>query len=233
MGAESRGDLETAAARPFGLDLSLAVFDRATRLAMTLFGALDARIVLVKDGHLWRSRDPLGHMAPRDPAAQVVLDTGELLWIEDTREHPLVAQDPLVAGPPYLRFYAGAPICLEDGSTPGVLCVASQTPRPFDRTLAARLGDLADFVADEWSRAQARRAREASARERDEARSALHTAVGAIPISLVLTDREMRVVAASPRWIREMNLIDREIVGVSLYDLHPRFFGRWRNVYDR
>ncbi len=39
-----------AAERPFGLDLSRAVCDRATRLARTLFAAHDAQIILVQDG---------------------------------------------------------------------------------------------------------------------------------------------------------------------------------------
>ena len=43
---------------PFGLDISQAVCDRATRIAKTLFGALDAQVVFVSGDEVWRSRDP-------------------------------------------------------------------------------------------------------------------------------------------------------------------------------
>ena len=40
---------------PFGLDLSMAVIDRATRIAKSLFHDVDANITFVKDGEIWRS----------------------------------------------------------------------------------------------------------------------------------------------------------------------------------
>src|SRR5579863_1546203 len=99
-------DLAAAAReRPFGIDLSLAVFDRVTRLAKHLFSAADALIILVQDGVAWRSRDPDGRLPPRDGAAEFVIATGELLWVEDARLDPRFASNPLVVAPPYLRSY--------------------------------------------------------------------------------------------------------------------------------
>jgi signal transduction histidine kinase/ActR/RegA family two-component response regulator len=168
-------DSEKAAAareRPFGLDLSLDVFDRVTRLAKHLFSAADALIILVQDGVAWRSRDPDGRLPPRDDAAELVIATGELLWVEDARLDARFASNPLVIAPPYLRSYIAAPIRLEDGSTPGVLCVVALEPQPFDPAKAPRLQDLADLVADEWVRANAARATKAAldAAKRSEAR---------------------------------------------------------------
>ncbi|HLY79525.1 MAG TPA: ATP-binding protein [Caulobacteraceae bacterium] len=148
-------DLAAAAReRPFGVDLSLAVFDRVTRLAKHLFSAADALIILVQDGVAWRSRDP-GRFPPTDREAELVIAGGQRLWVEDAKLDPRFADNSLVVGPPYLRSYVAAPIKLEDGSTPGVLCTVALEPQPFDAAMAARLQDLADLVADEWTRAKA------------------------------------------------------------------------------
>jgi signal transduction histidine kinase/ActR/RegA family two-component response regulator len=229
----SRKPAWPADARPFGLDLSQAVFDRATRLARGMIGALDAQIVLVKDGRIWRSHDPEGRLSADDPASQAVLDSGELLWLEDVSKDPRLCGHAMVKGPPYLKFYAGAPIRLEDGTTPGVLCVGGLEPRPYDAAMASHLADLADFVADEWARARARAARAQAAKEADTARMTLAKVIDAMPISLLLTDSEMRILGASPRWLEAMNMVGRDVVGQSIYELAPWFFGRWRETYDR
>ena len=44
--------------RPFELDLSQEVCDRATRIAKTMFGPVDAQVILVREGKVWRSREP-------------------------------------------------------------------------------------------------------------------------------------------------------------------------------
>jgi len=223
-----------ADARPFGLDISQAVCDRATRLAKTMFSAFEAQVVFLKDGEVWRSRDPERRiLRQRDRAAEIVQASGELLWIEDALLDPRFADSPAVLGPPYLRSYVGAPIQLEDGTTPGVLAVFGETPRPYDASLASRLGDLAAFVADEWSRAQAGKARELSRRERDAMQSTLAAIVEAMPVALVLTDRELRVIGASPRWIQTLELNGTIVYGRTIYELAPNMYLRWQETYDR
>ena len=193
--------------RPLGLDISQAVCDRASRLAKTMFGALDAQVVLTRDGEIWYSREQREDVRrTRDRGVEIVLAEGRLLWIEDARKDERFAGLPPVVGPPHLRFYVGAPIRLADGSTPGVLAVAGVEPMAFDPRLAARLGDLAQFVADDWERAQASRAREESLRERDAVRATLAAMIEAMPVAVVLTDAELRVIKASPRWISTLDL---------------------------
>ena len=224
----------TAESRPFGLDISQAVCDRATRLAKTMFSALEAQIIFLKDGEVWRSRDPDSKIVrQRDKAAELVQASGELLWVEDAHLDRRFADSPAVVGPPYLRSYVGVPIRLADGSTPGVLAVFGDAPRAFDPALAGRLGDLAEFVADEWVRAQASRAREQSRRERDAMQSTLAAIVEAMPVALVLTDREMRVIGASPRWIRTLELGQQIVYGHTIQELAPHMYARWQDAYDR
>src|SRR5690349_20472326 len=58
------------------------------------------------------------------------LSGGDVLVIPDTTADPRSANNPLVTGPPGLRFYAGALLATEDGLPLGTLCVLDVTPRP-------------------------------------------------------------------------------------------------------
>jgi PAS domain S-box-containing protein len=212
--------------RPFGLDLSLAVFDRATRIARSLFGAGDALIILMQDGVAWRSRPVEGDVPDDDPAAQLVIESGELLWVEDARADRRFDGVAIVTGPPYVRSYVAAPIRLDDGSTPGVLCAAALTPQPYDAQKAARLQDLADFVADEWARAKAARAHREAARALEAARGTLAALAETIPVAVVMTDAELRVLAATRLWREDLGLAGETVIGRTLFELSPAFEAR-------
>jgi PAS domain S-box-containing protein len=217
---------------PFGLDLSLAAFDRVTRIAKHMFAASEALIILVEDGVAWRSRESLDRLPPKDPVAEVVIARGELVWIEDAVTDPLVCDNPLVIGPPYLRSYIAAPIKLADGATPGVLCAISLTPQPYDRAKAARLQDLADLVADEWTRAKAAEAHNRAARALDTAESRFSALAETMPMSVVMTDRAYRVIAASRAWRADFGYQDTPVLGRRLLELMPAY-ERYRDALGR
>src|SRR3990167_5886771 len=152
----ARETTRDAATMPVGLENSGPVFDRATRLARTLLGDVDAKITLKLDTGFWRSRT--GETVAAAAGVQEVMRLGEVVWADDCATDPRFRDEPAVVGPPHIRFFAGAPIRLQDGTTPGVLSVVGLHPRPYDPALARRLQDLADFVADEWARVNAQRA---------------------------------------------------------------------------
>jgi PAS domain S-box-containing protein len=218
---------------PEGAEHSVAVFERASRLAKAIFGAVGAQVTLIDGDRIWNSAAGKERSGDDAAAVRLVMATGELLWVEDGRTHPKFHDDHLVIGPPYLRFFAGAPIKLEDGTTPGAIWVASVEPRPYDKRCAERLQDLADFVADEWGRVQVRRAREAARRESDVAQRMVAQIIQTAPLSLLMTDRRMGVISASPRWMESRQLVGQEVIGRSLYDIFPNTYEKWRPVYDR
>jgi signal transduction histidine kinase/CheY-like chemotaxis protein len=146
----------------------MEVFDRATRLAESLFESANASIILIQEGVAWRSQFA-DSLPKEDPMAQAVLASDEVLWIADGPLDPRVRDHPLVTGPPFLRFNASVPIRLRNGERPGVLSISGPIPHAYDVDKVARLTDLTDFVADEWARAQAARAFAESLRERDAA----------------------------------------------------------------
>lgn len=75
--------------------------------------------------------------AIRSDAVMVVLDAST---------DPRFAENPLVTGPPHIRFYAGAPIINADGFALGTICLSDSSPREaFDG--ADHLAALARQVA--------------------------------------------------------------------------------------
>ena len=205
---------------PPGLEGSRAVFDRATRLARALFGRIMAQVTLVTEDGYWRSRPQPIAIISRGAGVNEVIRRGEAIWVEDAREDPILRDEPEVTVQG-VQFFAGAPIRLDDGTTPGALWVAGLEPRRRDDQLLRDLQDLADFVADEWTRVRATQARAGY----EEAVSAI---VGAMPVAMVLLDQEFRLLYASPPWIEARGLQDEEVVGRNIFELRPDLFERWR-----
>jgi PAS domain S-box-containing protein len=225
--------MPTSEAAPFGLDPAQPAFDRATRLAKLLFGSLDSSIVLVDDGRAWRSRDLGGITPSRDPPAELVMRTGQPLWVEDGRTDPMFADHPLVVGPTALCFYASAPVKLDDGTTPGLICVVDRDPRPFDAALMKGLELLASGVAEECNRARAAVIAARNAEELDRTRATLTAFLESAPVMLVMLDRENRVIKASPRWLDQRGLTAAQAQGRCIFELTPPGFERWRPVVER
>jgi len=66
-----------------------------------------------------------------------------VLEVRDATCDPRFLDNPLVTGAPNIRFYAGVPLCLNDGSRVGTLCVIDRTPRRLDDRQRAILRSLA------------------------------------------------------------------------------------------
>ena len=218
-------------AKPFDFDLSLEVCDRTTRLAKALFGAVDAQVILVKDGWVWRSRELQRY--PLGPGVGDVVKTGEPMWIADGLLDARFADADLVVKPPYLRFFAAHPIRLVDGTIPGVIAISGVEPRPYQAALAGRLADLAAFIADEWDRAQAAKAKAVIELERETAGALLTATFQAMPVSLVIADRDYRVIACSPRWSQDMEITGEAARGQSIAVLAPDYFQPLHAHVDR
>ena len=221
----------TAETTPFGMDISLAVIDRSAFVAKQLLDARDAGVILVNDGLVWRSTSRISAALDDAPGARLMLGSGEPLWIPDCRLDPNFSDNSNVVGPPFARFYAGAPIRLPDGSIAGVICATGPTPKARDPDKLACLIHLADGLADEWSRAQAARASLEAAAERDNARSTLAELIRALPLSVVMTDKDLRVAACSQIWAEALQLDHRTVIGRDIFEVADGFYKRWAEPF--
>lgn len=179
---------------PFGVAGSQPVFDRATDMAVVMFDGYATALAIVHRGRMWRSRDPEGGLPKTSVLAEQVISPGAPLWVEDLTDHPVSAGHPLVVGGDHLRFYLGVPVLSRDGAVIGVLSVLGLHPKPFDAMKLRMLQQLAEFVADECFR-------QLGALELEETQSALSAFVKAVPASVMVSDREMRVLQASLTWL--------------------------------
>ena len=127
-------------------------FDDVARLAAEICGTEIALITLVDSDYQWfkarvgvelkgTSRDLsfCGHC----------INHHHPLVVEDASADVRFADNPLVTGEPHIRFYAGVPLLVEEGSAVGALSVADRTPRRLtDRQMEA-LQRLARQIARE------------------------------------------------------------------------------------
>lgn len=127
-------------------------FDRLTRLAMHVFDVPIALVSLVDGERQWfKSCQGLSvSETERDISfcGHAILGD-EAFVVEDTLKDPRFADNPLVCGEPYIRFYAGYPIAYLDGSKLGTLCLIDHQPRQFGQRERLILRDLAKLVESE------------------------------------------------------------------------------------
>jgi GAF domain-containing protein len=70
----------------------------------------------------------------------------EIMVVPDAREDARFADNPLVTGAPFIRFYAGAPLQLPSGERLGTLCLIDRVPRTLDALELGILSTLRDLV---------------------------------------------------------------------------------------
>src|SRR5262249_9809879 len=126
--------------------------DRITRLAAALFHVPIALVSLVDSDRQW-FKSCIGTTIKETPRDQSlcahVVHRREPIIVPDTFLDPRFADSPLVTNEPRIRFYAGVPLILDDGSCLGTLCLIDQRPRVLDSPELARLHDLAAMAARE------------------------------------------------------------------------------------
>jgi diguanylate cyclase (GGDEF)-like protein len=127
-------------------------FDRLTRLARRLFDVPIALVSLIDENRQWfKSCAGLGVLE----TARDVSFCGHAILHDDVFEIPDALADdrfhdnPLVTGAPHIRFYAGQPLTVPNGSKLGTLCLIDTRPRALDTVERGLLRDLAHIAEQE------------------------------------------------------------------------------------
>ena len=127
-------------------------------LARELFGAAAAFVTLVNadsQDFVATSGAAAEATARADSFCAWTVLSDEVLVVEDATADPRFAQNPAVAGAPYVRFYAGAPLVVRKGVALGSLCIVGADPHALTAAEAGHLRQLAALVVNELRRRRA------------------------------------------------------------------------------
>lgn len=132
-------------------------FDRLTRLAKRLFGVPIALVSLVDADRQW-FKSCMG-LPVRETSRDIsfcghAILGDEILMIPDTLDDERFHDNPLVTGAPNIRFYAGCPLSVPNGSKLGTLCLIDIEPRSLSADDRELLRDLARMAEQELAAVQ-------------------------------------------------------------------------------
>ena len=126
-------------------------FDRITRMAAKLLDVPTALISLVGSDVQWfKSRCGFAsEYTSRDVSfcGHAILTDAPLV-IPDAANDPRFADNPIVTGAPYIRFYAGVQLYSVERAKLGTLCVIDTEPRDIGEAELAELHELARMVEE-------------------------------------------------------------------------------------
>jgi GAF domain-containing protein len=108
------------------------MFDDVTFLAAHICHTPIALITLIDSTRQWVKARVGTDVSetPRDVAfCSHAIASRETLVVPDALEDDRFARNPLVTGEPKIRFYAGAPLLVQEGHALGTLCVVDREPR--------------------------------------------------------------------------------------------------------
>nr|WP_314899739.1 GAF domain-containing protein [uncultured Deefgea sp.] len=127
-------------------------FDNLTKAAASFFRVQIAVVSLVDVNRQW-FKSICGLDAtetPRDISfcGHAILHN-EVMVIPDALKDERFADNPLVTGEPKIRFYAGAPLTVNNGVNIGTLCLIDRNPRQMSAEEIEMLADMAKVVVCE------------------------------------------------------------------------------------
>ncbi|HXZ08371.1 MAG TPA: sensor domain-containing diguanylate cyclase [Paraburkholderia sp.] len=132
-------------------------FDRLTRLAKRLFDVPIALVSLVDAERQWFKSCvglPVKETSRDVSFCAHAIHSDDILMVPDTLADERFFDNPLVTDDPGIRFYAGCPLSVANGSKLGTLCLIDVKPRGLDDEERSLLLDLARMAEQELAAIQ-------------------------------------------------------------------------------
>lgn len=135
-------------------DLFESAFDRvirmtqmATKLPICLFSIVEG------DRQFFKAKEGLdARETPRSMAfcawAITQENMNDIFLVEDADKHPDFQDNPLVTGPPHVKFYAGIPVLAPNKLPVGTVCLIDTTPGKLTAEIETALRDAKGLLED-------------------------------------------------------------------------------------
>lgn len=124
-------------------------FDRITHLATRIFNVPISTLTLVDSKREWFKSCVGIPVREGDRAISFcghALLAKKIFIIPDTKKDKRFADNPMVIGKPFIRFYAGVPIVDVRGERIGVFCIKDKKPRKFSKNDKEILKNLSSWA---------------------------------------------------------------------------------------
>lgn len=193
-------------------------FDRITRLIRQMFRTDIVLVSLVDAERQWfKSRQGLDACETgRDISfcGHAILDS-KIFEVPDATKDIQFADNPLVTGPPHIRFYAGAPLAASNGQRLGTLCIIDSKPRHLTAAERKALRDFADCIETEVNQVHERQLQHLL----DESSYRSKAILAAVPDMVFVLDGKGVILDAQDR--SDLVLTKEQLIGASVASFIP------------
>ena len=212
-------------------------FDRITRLATRLFDVPMAMVNVIDRENQWclSSRGLDLDRTDREVSFCVhAIDQSGVMVVEDARADDRFADNPLVTGPPHIRFYAGAPLTAPNGYRLGTLCLLDDEPHRLSAPDRETLADLAGVVMDELTLRHYASNLDASRRAHRETSEQRKRILESITDAFIAVDEDWTLTYVNAQAEAFLERGRENLLGRNLWDEFPEAMGStFEEKYER
>ncbi|AFZ23359.1 PAS domain S-box [Cylindrospermum stagnale PCC 7417] len=129
-----------------------AAYDNLAQLAASICGAPIVLVNFIDENRQWfkaRLGLELTEMPRNVGLSYLCCERRDVVVVPDTWADEQLANNPVVKGYPYIRFYAGVPLITPKGDLLGTLCVIDQVPRQLSLQQVEAIVALSRLVLDQ------------------------------------------------------------------------------------